>query len=210
MATLTNPMSKSNIATRFADFTAASANGSIIWSSGTPPQYTDPADQSVHDVIPTAKLSGASGLTPGANLSFEASALITAQSVINALSIETQRFKSIREVKATLTVTGDGGNRPAGPVSGASGVVFDQTKVAHINAGATDPIGGAGDEIPGLPAGATYSIATGQKITSANVESFMTALKDAYIAHRDNELSYNTDICHASCHSSCHSSRSRR
>lgn len=204
MATLTGNITADKIMQRLHDYVAATANGSIVWHDGNNPTYTDPADQSTHVVIPDADLGpNASGITTSTAAS-RSGQPITASGIAELLTTETARYTRIRKVNAILRVTGGGGNRPAGPVQGGRGDVYDETAVAF----------GQGSTIVGVaitePAPASYGIANDQSISVTSLQNYMVALRTAYTTSRDNTLEYVTSVCHASCHASCHSSRSRR
>jgi hypothetical protein len=210
MASLTNPIKAENIIARFADFTAATANAGIVWADNANPVYTDPTDNSKHEVVSDTYFAGTTAGLTAASIGSADGILITAADVVSALVSETNRYTVIRKVRAKLNVTGAGGNKPGGPVniktannSTPLGVVYDQTKVAHMA-----PAYGAGNI--SQPNAATYGIARNQPIDSSNLESYMAALRDAYVTKRNTVYAITTNVCHASCHNSCHGSRSRR
>lgn len=213
MASLTNPIKAENIMARFADYVAATANGSIVWADNANPIYTDPTDNSTHEVIPDSSLGAStSGISPTVIGSADGT-LIRATDVVTALVNETNRYRNIRQVRARLNVTGAGGNKPAGPVnvntannSTPLGVVYDDTQVAYV----TDTYRTGVIATTSSPNPADYNIADNQKISVTNLQSYMDALKTAYTTARDTSTDITTDVCHASCHTSCHSSRSRR
>ena len=68
---------------------------------------------------------------------------------------------------------------------------FNTTYLQSIGAGASDVVSG--------------SIAT-----AAGLETFFDNLRTSYNSARDNTITLQVNVCHASCHSSCHSSRGRR
>jgi hypothetical protein len=50
----------------------------------------------------------------------------------------------------------------------------------------------------------------GSLIGTTQLETFFTNLQTQYTTARDNTVTIQVDVCHASCHSSCHSNRGRR
>ena len=189
---LTNPVDDVNIANRFGDFVAASANDNIIWGTNAFPT-------SGADVISSTIFGGnTSGRTPtitGALIK-NGNAQINAANLTSALRNETAAYLSIRKLRAKLNVTGVGGNAGTRPTAG---VIFDQTNKAYLNATYLNTLG----SVSGAPG-------SGNPISSTSLEAYFSNLRTAYTTARDDVEVVQRNVCHASCHSSCHSSRGRR
>ena len=188
MATLTDPVRKQNIVDRFADYVPADANGSIVWASNNEPFSEAPA-------------SWWGGNTSGKAIGIVGGSItgttITASTIRNVLLAETQLYTNMRNLRARLNVTGGGGNTGSRPTAG---IVFDQTRVAHLDTGARQTLGSV----------ANGGVATDSLVSVSNLQQFFTNLRAEYRAKRGNTVTRTRDVCHASCHSSCHSSRGRR
>ena len=190
MATLNNPISPQNMVDRYADFVTATANSGISWGTNAKP-FAEMAD------------SNFGGTTGGRGISVAGSALgatgsaVTAQTIYNSLVNETATYTNIRNLRALLFVTGDGGNTGTRPTQG---FVYDTTAVAHLNTNYRQSIG----------APSASDVVLNNRITSGGLEQFYNNLTSSYTTARSNTTTIQVNVCHASCHSSCHSSRSRR
>jgi hypothetical protein len=195
MASLTNPVTLQNIIDRFADYVVATANSGIVWGT---------------NAIPFPELSAAyfGGDTSGKPTSLSGAgargSLVAALTIYNGVLSETFRYSNIRNMRAILNVTVTGGapwNTSAGPRT-PGGIIFDQTRKAHLNTGyiyATN----AALLARGQPL-------TGARIERAGLEDLFDRARALYLDFSDNTETVTVNVCHASCHSSCHSSRSRR
>ena len=187
MAVLTNNINAQNIVDRFADF-ATTATDSISWGTNSIP-------------FPEFDAAVFGGTTSGKPIGITGSVLtdtnVTASTIYNALVTETNTFTRIRNLRAILFVTGTGGNTGTRPVAG---IVYDVTAVANMSA----------SYLQNIVSPANANVASTRTITSANLESFFTNLRNSYNAARENTTTIQINVCHASCHSSCHASRSRR
>jgi hypothetical protein len=203
MATLNNPINAQNIVDRFADYVVASANTGIVWGTNVNPTYTEGGTvEVVTDASFGGTTSGKAIEITGSSI-VPAGSLITGTNIYDTLIAETNRYTRIRKLRAVLTVTGGGGNRPLGPItSPTAGVKFDQTNVANMSTSFLQPIS--------VSPASNYGLASGQTISSTNLEAFFDALRSQYIAKRDTVTRIDRSVCHSSCHSSCHGSRSRR
>lgn len=193
MAALTNPIEEGNLASRFADYVAATANGSIAWGTNAYPAY-----QGTERVVPADQFGGSTSgraSAPGSALT-AGTTRITASVITNIFRNETQAYLGIRNLQAILNVTGGGGNTGTRPTAG---VIYDVTAKSYLSSDYQLDLGA----ITGNPTAGTL-------VDSSNLETFFTNLRARYIAVRDTTVTYQTDVCHASCHSSCHSSRGRR
>jgi len=189
---LTNPVDDVNIANRFGDFVALSANDNIIWGTNAYP--TSGADVITSTVF-GGNTSGRSPTITGALIK-NGNAKINASNLTNALRNETAAYLSIRKLRAKLNVTGDGGNSGSRPTAG---VIFDQTSKAYLNATYLKTLG----NVSGAPT-------AGTPVSSSSLETYFSNLRSAYTTARDDVETIQRNVCHASCHSSCHSSRGRR
>ena len=192
MASLTNPVDDVNIANRFGDFVAASANDSIVWGTNAFPT-------SGSDVITSTVFGGSTSGRPSVitgTLIKNGNAKINASNLTNALRNETAAYLSIRNLRAKLNVTGGGGNSGSSPTAG---VTFDQTKKAYLNGTYLLTLG----SVAGAPS-------AGTSVQSTSLETYFSNLRSAYTTARDDVVEIQRDVCHASCHSSCHGSRGRR
>ena len=189
---LTNPVEDDNLAARFGDFVAATANDNIIWG-------TDVFPASGSDVITSTifggSTSGRSSTITGALIK-NGNNRISASNLTNALRNETAEYFSIRKLQARLNVTGAGGNNGTRPTAG---IVFDQTEKAYLDDTYLQALG----TVAGAPS-------AGDIIDQSNIETYFSNLRTAYTTARDTTTTFTRNVCHASCHSSCHSSRGRR
>lgn len=187
MASLTNPVEEQNIVNRFADYVVATANSGISWGTNS---------------VPFAEFSTAyfGGTTGGKSIGINGSAIyndpIDAGTIYHGLVLETYQYTRIRNLRARLNVTGGGGNTGTRPTKG---VIYDATKVAHMNT----------DYRTGISV-ANNSVSVDVNIDSSNLEGFFNNLRAAYNSARGWTTTITIDVCHASCHSSCHGSRGRR
>jgi hypothetical protein len=190
MVTLTSPVTPQNIVDRFADFVLATANAGIVWGTNTLPFAEMP------DATYAGTTSGTSVTATGATIGTTGDT-ITAATIRSVLETETALYTNIRQQRAVLNVTGDGGNTGTRPTPG---IIFDDTQVAHLDTSNRAAIGAVADA----------NVTTGQTVDDTNLETYFTNLTAAYTAIRTTTVTTQIDVCHASCHSSCHSSRGRR
>ena len=180
MATLTNNINSQNIVDRFADYVTATAGAGISWGA---------------NALPFSQFSPANfgGTTAGRPIGITGPSIspvggkITASNIYDTLVIETARYTSIRNLRAILNLTG-------------SGTQFDQTAVAYMDSTYLQSIGS--------PANA--GVASGNSISSSNLESLFNNLRTSYSNARSATTTITVTVCHTSCHSSCHGSRGRR
>lgn len=192
MATLTNPIEETNLAARFADYVAATANNSIVWGTNAYPT-------SGSDVITSTVFGGTtSGRSPGLSAADikNGSEVISAANITAALRAETAAYMSIRNLRARLNVTGAGGNTGTRPTAG---ITFDQTNKAYLDSDRLITLGA----VTGAPV-------AGTSVTVTGLQSYFVNLRTAYTTARDTTVTITRNVCHSSCHNSCHSSRGRR
>jgi len=190
MATLTNNINSQNIVDRFADYVTATARAGISWGT---------------NAVPFGEFSAAyfGGVTTGRPIGISGATIspvggtITASTIYSVLVNETAAYTSIRNLRALLFVAGGGGNTGS---RGSPGYIYDATAVAYMNSNYL--------QSAGSPANA--GVASGNNISTANLESFFNNLRSTYNSARSSTVTIQVDVCHASCHSSCHGSRSRR
>jgi len=199
MATLTNPVTAQNIVNRFKEFVVDHANGGIVWATNTNPTYSGVTV--LTDAFMGGNSDGKSISIDGDDIKADGSELIDANAIYNALVTETNRYTSIRKVRARLNVTGVSGtsNTDKGPI-GTFGIVFDQTQVAYLS----------DDYLQTITDPDNASVSAGEIIDDDNLETLFSNFRAAYNSERDNTITLTRNVCHASCHSSCHSSRGRR
>lgn len=190
MAVLTNNINAQNIVDRFADYVRATANSGISWGTNSRP----------FNEFPVSYFGGTTagkGIEINGNNLGGPGALIVASTIYNVLRDETNRYTRIRRLRALLFVTGGGGNTGSRPTPG---YVYDQTAVAHMNSGYAQNVGSP----------ANNGVAAGNLITVSGLEGFFNNLRSAYNNARNNTVTIQINVCHASCHSSCHGARGRR
>ena len=112
---------------------------------------------------------------------------ITANAIYTTLKNEMNTYTNIKETNAVVTMTG-------------AGQQYSDTQIAHNLTSQRATLN------PSQPS----TLQPGQLITSANLESFISSLANAYSTERGNTYTFTKTICHSSCHSSCHGSRGRR
>lgn len=194
MATLTNPIEESNLASRFEDYVVADANASIVWGTNANPTYTD-GTVVVPDSVFGGTTSGRSSTITGTSIK-NGSNIITAANITSAVRAETAAYLSIRKLQARLNVTGPGGNSGTRPTAG---IVYDETSKAYLSSTYLGTLG----TVSGEPVANTPVSVTG-------LQTYFSNLRTRYRAVRDDTQVYTRDVCHSSCHSSCHGSRGRR
>lgn len=190
MVTLTNTVTPQNIVDRFKDLVTDVANTSIVWGTDNKPFSEMPDGNYAGDTLGTTiSITGSDvGITGD---------VITASTIKTILETETALYTNIRQQRAILNVTGDGGNTGSRPTPG---VIFDETNVAHLTT----------DNRTSLGVVSSSNVDSGQTISSSNLETYFGNLATAYDAVRTTAVTQQIDVCHASCHSSCHGSRGRR
>jgi hypothetical protein len=188
MVTLTNPISPQNIVDRYADFVTTVVNQSIVWGTNALP-------------FPEMPSTNFGGTTTGKPISVTGTNIsatpITASTIYNTLLNETASYTRIRNLRAILFVTGPGGNSGTRPTAGT---VFDQTRKSYLNTTYLQTLGTVNNA----------GVASGEVISSANLETLFTNMATAYNTARTTAATIQINVCHASCHSSCHGSRGRR
>lgn len=194
MATLTNPIEESNLASRFQDYVVADANASIVFGTDANPTHTD-GTVVAPDSVFGGTTSGRASTITGTSIK-GGSNIITAANITSAVRAETANYLSIRKLQAKLNVTGPGGNNGTRPTAG---IIYDETEKAYLSATYLGTLGA----VSGAPVADTPVSANG-------LETYFTNLRTRYRAVRDDTQVYQRDVCHSSCHSSCHGSRGRR
>lgn len=189
-------------------------NNNIVWydDSTIPVVYQRRGNPNTGDkVFPSSILHGSSTYRtdpyPGSLIddTFSGS-IIGAQSIVDFLKAEAVEYTRIRNLKATFTVTGPGGNtgvfNPADNNTTRTETTFyNETKRALLTAQSGDFA-----EIV-----ASSPMTKDRIIYWEDVDDTVVYLLLGWVNNITNNLSeYNTRICHASCHSACHRSRGRR
>jgi hypothetical protein len=202
MATLSGNISKQNIVDRFADYVVTTANDSIHWGIPNNKPFTEMPDA----VFGGPKTGRSIGIT-GSSIT---GTIVAASVIRETLLDETNIYIRIRKMRAILNVTGAGGNTGTRPTAG---VVFDNTAKSYLSQDAlnyANQIGTPTGANALITAASSYPGTTADTVSVTNLQAYFEYLKDQYIAKRDNTVTLQVDVCHASCHSSCHASRSRR
>lgn len=199
MATLTNNINAQNVVDRFADYVRATANSGIVWGTNSRPFSEFPTSYFGGD-------TGGKGIEINGTSIGGATGLMIASTVYSNLVAETGRYTRIRNLRARLNVLGGGGNTGSRPTPG---IVYDQTRVAHMNSGYNQNVGSPSTGTSGPVAGNLITIGVISPARTG-MEGFFANLRDTYNAYRGNTVTITIDVCHASCHSSCHGSRGRR
>ena len=96
-------------------------------------------------------------------------------------------YTNIKNTTASVTMTG-------------AGQQYSDTQIAHNLTSVRVTLN---------PSQPSY-LNSGRLITSANLETFIADLANAYNTERGSTYGLAKTICHSSCHSSCHGSRGRR
>ncbi len=202
MATLNNPVSSTNLVERFNDFVAAAANANIVWGNDEKPFPEMSTATFGGPKAGRGNLSGNLGLT----------GTIESTSLVTAFTTATKQYTRIRNLRARLNVTGNGGNTGSRPTPG---IVYDETNIAHLNSSYEQSLGSVD----------VNDIQTNELITRAGIQGgvpsagtyqgilltgFFAGCRDKYNSLRTVTTTITVSVCHASCHRSCHSSRSRR
>lgn len=181
-----------NLVDYYKEFVVDIANADIAWAlTGGSPFEQFPTATYFQGTTNGREI----GIT-GANVG-TAGNLIDASDIYDVLVAETNNYTSIRKVRAILNVEGGGGNTGS---YGSPGVIVDETKKAYMNSTYLQTISTPGDA----------GVLSGNNITASSLEGLFNNLKDMYNQERDDIVTIQVNICHASCHSSCHGSRGRR
>lgn len=186
MTILTNPIRKSNIASRLNDFVALVANAGIVYGTNYKPRYG-----SYYFAT-----SWFGGTTAGrAADTWTGTEVINADNLYAAATYVIQQFSSIRSASFTLTITGAGGNAgswpSAGDFSAGSGVSYLNTGFQQSN----------------YPSQALFA---SDLIYKSDLDQFLQSAGAYYVSMRGTTSYIGESTCHSSCHTSCHSSRGRR
>jgi len=187
MATLTNPITAQNIIDRFADFAPAAANSGIVWGTNSVP-------------FSGFSTSYFGGTTAGRSIGITGADInqnpITASVINTAIENETAAYSQIRNLNATQTVTGPGGNTGSYPNPGQ---IFNQTQKAYLSSSYAQTLSAAG-----------VTLTSGTQMSASGLEAKFADLQTRFNSLVSNTVTVNVNICHASCHSSCHAARGRR
>lgn len=121
--------------------------------------------------------------------------VINAYVVYNLILNDAIRYNRIRLTRIKRNLSGD---------NGAVTVLYDNTQVAILSEAYILPF-----DISGLIN--QQEFAPGQLIQDEDYELLFQQLYDRYVGTiRNNQVTFESTICHSSCHSSCHGSRGRR
>ena len=121
--------------------------------------------------------------------------VINAYVVYNLILNDAIRYNRIRLTRIKRNLSGD---------NGAVTVLYDNTQVAILSEAYILPF-----DISGLIN--QQEFAPGQLTQDQDYELLFQQLYDRYVGTiRNNQVTFESTICHSSCHSSCHGSRGRR
>jgi hypothetical protein len=121
--------------------------------------------------------------------------VINAYVVYNLILNDAIRYNRIRLTRIKRNLSGD---------NGVVTVLYDNTQVAILSEAYILPF-----DISGLIN--QQEFAPGQLIQDEDYELLFQQLYDRYVGTiRNNQVTFESTICHSSCHSSCHGSRGRR
>lgn len=200
MATLTNPINKSNILSRFDDYVTNTANSGISWGTNSIPRYTGTAGPAV-DAMDSSRFGGSTSGRARVVGTDSLSNPIGASNIYANLLNETNSFSNIRNTRAKLNITSSGFSPYNTGTYDTPGVIYDQTAVAYLNTG----------YISNAQSVDNGGVAAGNTVSTTSLETLFDNLRALYNSKRANTIEITKNICHASCHTSCHTSgRSRR
>ena len=195
---LSGDITRNDIVAEFISVMEAATNIGISWAANNEP----------FSEVPAATWTSG-GTTAGRSSALTGSALsaldIDAANIVSVLLAEAANYTSIRYMRATKVVNGDGGNDGSQP---SPGLIYDSTAVGYMN-GTTYKTEMFAGGFPDVAQGEDIIDNTG----GVGLQIFFNRLVDEYNAiSRDsnNAIGIVASICHASCHSSCHQSRGRR
>ena len=180
-----------NLVDYYKEFVVDVANADIAWAltGGLP-----------FAGFPTSYLQGTTNGRPigitGADVG-TAGNLIDASDIYDVLTAETANYTSIRKIRALLFVEGAGGNTGT---QSTAGFIVDETRKAYMSS----------SYLQTLPVPQNGNVVSGEITSAGNLESLFANLVNAYANPRENIVTVQVNVCHASCHSSCHGSRGRR
>lgn len=194
MATLSNPITRSNTRSRWEDYVAAAARAGIVWGRNRKP----------FSQMPTSYFGGNYNSPPSTsayasdNTLGSSGGLITASTFRNGLVGATTNWTHMRLMRARRYY-----NR-----QGSWQLQYNSTQKAYCLT--SDRVAIAAPSIPTLGPTAGGLIYAGSNAANTGVEEYFARLRSAYYARRDNPRNRYVYVCHYSCHYSCHGSRGRR
>ena len=192
---------KTDIVSNFNTYVKSTANTGIVWYANNKP-FTD-FDSGTY-------LTGTiAGMTSNLDTTDLPGSTINALDIYNALLTETNRYTSIRKMRARLNVTGNGNTYTTGsssPANCTKGIIYDETEKAYMPDGYNTSV---------ISSVSKHGTTAGSKIYDGagaedGLDDLYSAMKTAYIAKHDIVYTVTVSVCHCSCHSNCHGSRGRR
>ena len=199
MATLTNPVSATNIIARFEDYVTNYANNQIVWYNNSS------TDNNTPSWFPRTYLGSNSITTGREEIPDGAGTEINAATIYSTLVAATNKFTRIRSLTARRRAVSTGSGNETRTVA-PNTIIDEETEIAALPSAYLQDIQDASNDGPVANAG----VASGQEIDLSNLQAFMLNLRNAYLNSRDQGVTITHDVCHTSCHSSCHNSRGRR
>jgi hypothetical protein len=190
---LTNPINKANLISRFNQLVTLEANASIQYSTSNKP----------FPEAPDGWFGGGSAGFPDLDSTGISGTEVNASSVFNSLVNRTAQLTRIRFATMRLEVTGLGITKTESGIaflSSAYQQTLPATSAADVQSGFIITRNGLDGTITqgGNPNGTTFS------------DGFFQNLRRSWESRRNNPVTLTHTICHSQCHSSCHGSRGRR
>lgn len=199
---ISNPVDEPTLLGKYYETFVNRINGEIVWFQDNYPSFN--LDQDGRDAFQSGVLSSSGGIPttatnaavqnhPDSEYSLDLGGyIINAYIVYNIILDDAIRYNRIRRTRVRRRISGNQGY-----------VAYNQTQVAILS------------EDYSLPFNITNVVsqqefAPGQLIQDEDYEILFAQLYERYTQIRDNIVTFQRTVCHASCHSSCHGSRGRR
>ena len=208
---ISNPIDEPTLLGKYYDTFVNRINGQIVWFQDNYPStrmvqdvapYTTPnADNAAFQTgvtsaaggLPTTATAAAIQTHPDTEYRIDLGGyIINAYVVYNLVLDDAIRYNRIRKTRVKQNISGNQGY-----------VAYDETQVALLTASYARPFD-VSDVIN------QQEFAIGELIQDEDYELLFSQLYAKFVAIRDNVVTFESTICHASCHSSCHGSRGRR
>lgn len=189
---LTNPINKANLISRFNQLVTTEVNSNIQYSITNKP-------------FPEAPNSwfGSTSVFPELGSTGIPGTVVTATEIFNALFNRTRQMTRVRFATMRLEVTGAGIRKTESGIAHLSSAyeqTLPATSTADVIIGFLITRNGLDGTVQqgGNPNGTTFS------------DGLFQNLRRSWEARRNTSITITHTICHSSCHGSCHGSRGRR
>ena len=208
---ISNPVDEPTLLGKYYETYVNRINDQIVWFQDNFPSqymvqdvapYTTPnADQAAFQTGVNDNVGGITSIATQTAIQNDPSTqyrldlggfIINAYVVYNLILNDAIRYNSIRLTRVKQTISGNQGY-----------VNYDETQVALLTADYALPF-----DISSVIN--QQEFAPGELIQDEDYELLFQQLYDKYFAIRQQVVTFESTICHASCHSSCHGSRGRR